>query len=102
MEQLIDAANLPHVILRFGAFLAWTYVTVSAPRLIDRDHPSGETRLRRLMAVRLVWGALLVIVIGSLAPYLVPSAWARIAYTAYATVALIVSGVYVWTYGRVR
>lgn len=77
-----------HVVIRSIPFVVWSFVAATAPQAIGM-----ENRYRRLLTVRLMWGATAVMLFGSLAVVqVIDTKLAVFAYSTYATVAAIVGG----------
>lgn len=84
------------VIARCIPFVVWSFVVSTSPRAVGR-----EDRYRRLLVVRLVWGATAAMLFGSLAAVgLVPRDLGTTVYTAYSSILAIVGAVLLWNYWR--
>lgn len=90
------------VIFRTLPLIAMTLVAQRAPAVLRLSEAEPDTRLRRLLMVRLLWGATLAIFIGGLgAVGVIDQSISRLVYTMFDATVLIVA-LAVLTNGRPR
>ncbi len=87
------------VIARTVPLVVWTVLLRFAPTAIGEVEPRRDQRFRRILAVWLVEGACLAIFVGGLATAGVVSGdFAKLVYTAFGAVVVIVAAALLWTY----